>query len=389
MPMTRSFLRAASMVVALAGALGCAGCVRLLQPQYYSQFTRRATLQGDQYIGRELRTGLPEPLFLRWFTRTPAWSDTLRPYILGSASDGAATTYRIGSGHRTISRVRFENGALVEWTYWLSHEESLVAYVSEEHAVTDPLPPDALARLDDLDPLSEPLDPEFHLDASRPCRIRPGDAVMALEDFVLTGAREKQDKPGDWLMSVTWARKEHPPTVGTVPAGTRLVVRHRPPVWRLHTGGSLFDPARGKVYRFWGWEGLCPAGQGVPIGTIGRLARDMVVVLEVGPRHKAGPTGYVPAFERVPIWLERIARLPAGTPVRVRDWSPCTGMRATIEPADGVDRALPGPIRVPVAPVGLFLPPPPSARPGGERPPAAQQVPDREDDRSGEQADRS
>ena len=109
-------------LLVLASSLSTA-CVHLVQPQSYYLSTRRVRVQRDEYLGKDLVHGLPEAVFLRWYTRAPEWRDPTRPYILDIDHEGETTVYQLGSGGRTVARAYFEKGQLAELGQWISAEQ--------------------------------------------------------------------------------------------------------------------------------------------------------------------------------------------------------------------------------------------------------------------------
>src|SRR5439155_7039836 len=120
------------LLTALLVAAGLPPCVaacaaHLLQPQTYYVATARVDQQRQEYLGKELMTGLPEAIFRRWYTRTPAWTDALRPYILDQESRDGRTVYRVGSDGRSIAEVAFHDAALEGVSGWILTQESIVS----------------------------------------------------------------------------------------------------------------------------------------------------------------------------------------------------------------------------------------------------------------------
>jgi len=326
----------------------------LLQPQTYYLATARVDQQRQEYLAKELLTGLPEAIFLRWYTRTPAWSDDLRPCILDQESRDGRTVYRVGSDGRSIAEVAFRNATLEGVGEWLLSQESIVSgwrYVT--------LKPRSvfradLDRLETLDPASEPLHPEDRPVRGEVCGFEKGSVYETLAPLAIwcRGADGERSLTGSRGLGPQGAR-----ALGTLPAGTRLVVRH----WGALSGRLAAESPGGAgaddyvVETFRADLSLCPEGSCAAVGSEARVARDLVVIEEERDG-RLQRLAVVPAQSRIPVWAKRAGTLEAGQTVRVRSWDPCALMAAEIEIPDAARRGFPsGPIKVPLAPPGIFV----------------------------------
>ena len=300
-------------------------------------------------------TGLPEAIFRRWYTRTPAWTDALRPYILDQESRDGRTVYRVGSAGRSIAEVAFRDAALEGVGEWILTQESIVSGWRYVTLKPRSLPRADLDRLETLDPASEPLHPEDRPVRGDVCAFAKGSVYETLAPLAIWS------RGGEGERSLTGSRGLGPQgarALGSLPAGTRLVVRHWGPLsGRLASEGA--GGAGGDDYiveTFRADLSLCPEGSCASVGSEARVARDLMVIEE----ERDGSTqrlAVAPGQSRVPVWARRAGTLKAGETVRVRSWDPCASMAAEIEIPGAARRGLPsGAIKVPLAPPGSFLP---------------------------------
>ncbi|HEU4401429.1 MAG TPA: hypothetical protein VFT43_04935 [Candidatus Polarisedimenticolia bacterium] len=339
-------LPAALLILLLTGA----SCVHLLQPQTYYLATARVARQRDEYLAKELMTGMPEALFKRWYTRGENWSDDLRPYILDQESRDGRTVYRLGSEGRAVADAYFRDGALEEVGEWILLQESVVSawrYTSLKPRV---MAKEDLARLETLDPASEPLRPEEIPERREVCRFESGGEVEAV--VPLRVARPGRGSVPRLEIPIG-PRRQSATGEDALTAGARLAVRH----WGL-LSGRLAVPGGGQEYQVdvdSVGRVLCPAGECAAVGTTAILARDLLVAEEEipgGSEAIAVPSGQ----SRIPVWMKRLGTLSAGSEVRVAEWSPCGQMAGRVEIAGAAAKGLPASVRVPLAPPGLFKP---------------------------------
>ncbi len=338
------------VVAAAACLLTSAACfLHLVQPQTYYLATRRVELQRKEYLDKELLAGLPEPFFVRWYTRDATWCDPLRPYILDRGTSEERTIYKVGTGRRSIADVFFREGRLLEIGEWeLVQEGILSAWFYRRTAPPRSATDEVLARLRNLNPAAEPLRPEEARDALEGCRFDRGSRVDTMQPLGVV-------REGDGPLRLTTGPR--PPEVdgsiaGGLPAGTRLKVRR----WGPLTDGILVNEVTGQEYRVRASSmagAFCPTGRCAPVGEVGVATLDlMVATFREGDRSAA--VAIAPGLVRLPVWMERQGILRAGCRVRIRSWSPCGHRQAEVEILDAED--LPAVVKVPVAPPGLFEP---------------------------------
>lgn len=342
--------QAAGLVVLAALING--SCIHFLQPQTYYLSTQRADLQFQQYVRRELLAGLPEPLFLRWYTRSDEWRDGNRPYILGHRDEDGLSEYRVGTGGRTITRVYFRDGRLHEVAFWDLIQGGPFSYWAESrrpprHAVDERM----LEGLEGLDPHAEPyLGPP---DEGGRWDVPSGSLV---ENVGPIGVEKGRGPMGTDL----FAAARHPSPDAILPPGTRFQVGR----W-IYSSGRLTGPDGSKYRVHPGLAGLdlCPPGACPLPGEAAVITHDLLVVetdplvAELFPTPRAPLTGLVTAWGRAPISARRVGVLGAGSRVRILEWSPCASRTArvgVIDDAPGglVDRV----VWIATAPRSLFKP---------------------------------
>src|SRR5881397_2924869 len=151
-------LKASAAAVWLLSNAAC--FLHVVQPQTYYLATRHVEQQRREYLDKELLAGLPEPLFLRWYTRDVSWGDSLRPYILKRGTSAGRTVYKVGTGGRGIADVYFGNGRLEEVGKWgLVQEGVLSAWFYRKTTPPQAATNEILERLWRLNPAAEPLRP--------------------------------------------------------------------------------------------------------------------------------------------------------------------------------------------------------------------------------------
>jgi hypothetical protein len=331
----------------LAGA--SLGCVHLLQPQTYYLDTARVRLQREEYVDKELVAGLPEDLFLAWYTRSDSWSDTHRPYILESDEEDGARVYALGTGGRIIARAFFRDGLLAEIGAWGFDDTGLFFH----HWAYGQVRPrrsfgEIGAWLADLDPPAEVLAPDRA--AGRTCDFAPGDEVENVGPLrVIRGPGRRRVLEG---ADAPIGTGRHDAVV--LPAGTVFRVE-RWNVFRTRLRGP--DGTRYAIDGVTRGRRLCPAGDCARVGEEGILTREVRLVEWQGQSHGRPVVGVVPGETRIPVWARRLGTLPPGTRVRVVSWDPCGSRQAIVEVADRPDPSpgRPG-IFVKIAPEGLFRP---------------------------------
>ncbi len=340
------------LAIALAiGAVTGAGCA-YVQPQTYYLSTARVRHQQDDYLWNDVVTGMPEELFVHWYTREDSWDDDLRPHILGKDGEEGRIVYRVGSGHRTVMKVYFRDGRLEEVGQWVLTEEGPVYYWSFMHKPPTPPATEAiLARLAEREPLSEPLRLE-EIEAVRgTCAFEPGESVQTAEPLIITERRGER-----WLDGV----KRGASTEGKdiLPVGSPFKVKK----WGVtratlvDENGTLsrIDPDRK--------DGVCH-GVCVREGEDVRLTRDLLIAA-ADEDSRRSPEATVRGLGRLPAFWRR-RTLPAGTIVRLVSWNECAGLDRISSAVILVPGETRGdrPLRflIDTVPPGLFLP---AAAPG-------------------------
>jgi hypothetical protein len=342
-PPFRALGRAAAAGVLLSNL----ACFHLIQPQTYYLATRRVAQQRQEYLDKELMAGLPEPLFLRWYSRDASWGDDLRPYILEKGTSKGRTVYKVGTGGRVIADVYFRSGRLEEIGEWdLEQEGPLSAWfyrkTTPRRTATEPV----VARLWVRDPSVEPYRPEEASDAREACPSGRGTVVETMQPLEIV--REAKGPPH--LTGPRGSPEGRTAPESILPAGKTLKVRRG----NLLATGLLLDVETGQEYRVFSMAGsFCPAGRCAQVGEVAVVTRRLeVATLTEGDRVEA--QAVVPGLPRLPVWMERLGVLEAGRRVRIRSWSPCGHRQAEVEILEpGV---LPAVVKVPVAPPGLFAP---------------------------------
>jgi len=367
-------MRRVANAAALGACLAFAGCAHLAQPQTWSSDPRTLELQQSEYLGKELVRGLPEETFRRWYTRTPVWTDPLRPSIQETRAEDGTIVYEVGTDAGSAGDVNFRDGALDHWSRWRLMQKSVVSAWMKETVQPRAVDAAALARIAALDPASEPLRIDERPDPSDVCDYGTGDTVETLAPLLYD--RRRGNRLDRWYPPVR--AEDRGGRFSTLPAGARLRVERWDPVHGRRLRGDdgtcyIVDSPLGLDALH---DVLCPRGACVPPGVEAATTRDLVIA--IGADADEPSLAILEGLTRIPVWMTRGGTLPAGSRVTVRGWSACGGMKATIaltSPGPG----MPPVLSVPIAPPGLFVPAasappapvPPDAAPPGAAPPAA------------------
>lgn len=361
-------MRRSSIAAAMTISLSLAGCAHLLQPQTWSSDPKTLELQQREYLMKELVRGLPEETFRRWYTRTPSWTDPLRPSIQETRAEEGITVYEVGTDAGSAGDVMFRDGVLDSWSRWRLMQESVVSAWLKENVQPHVVDPALMARIVALDPTSEPLRIDERPDPSDVCDYGAGDSVETLVPLLFD--RQHGNRLETWFPPAR--AEDRGGRFSTLPAGARLVVERWDPLHGRRLRGD--DGTHYIVDSPLGLGGmhdvLCPMGACVPPGVEGATTRDLVIA--IGADEQEPSLAIIDGLTRIPVWMTRGGTLPAGSRVTVRAWSACGAMKATIaltSPAPGVPRLL----SVPIAPPGLFIPAsaaPPAPVPPTPAPPA-------------------
>jgi len=339
------------MAAALAASLTLAGCAHLAQPQTWTSDPGTLALQQSEYLGKELVRGLPEETFRRWYTRTPEWTDPLRPSIQETRDEDGATIYEVGTDAGSAGDVIFRGGALDHWSCWRLMQESVLSAWMKETMQPRAVDAADLVRIAALDPVSEPLRIDERPDPSDVCDFGTGDMVETLAPLLYD--RQHGNRLGPWYPQA--AAEDRGGRFSTLPAGARLRVER----WdSLH--GRRLRGDDGTYYIVDSPLGLdalrdvlCPLGACVPPGVEAATTRNMAIA--IGADADEPSLAILEGLTRIPVWMTRGGILPAGSRVTVRRWNACGGMKAEImltSPGPG----LPPLLSVPIAPPGLFVP---------------------------------
>ena len=325
-------------------------CIHLVQPQTYRSGQPVERMQED-YLINELVLGLPEETFKRWYTRDDSWVDPHRPYILKvTRKDDEATVYSLGQGTRTAGEVVFKDGALDHWEYWHLLQESVASLWVKKTPVPRSVDAGTLARIAGLDLQYEPL----RLDeiAKRPCDTDSGDVVETVTPLMFDrrhGNRIDITRPGP-----SSAADEG--RFGILPVGTRLTALKWNPIEGQRVRGD--DGTEYRLEYVMGLSDLgpaiCPPGQCIPNGKVATLARDLVVAVREGSEPPA--LAVDETISRVPVWMDRVGTLKAGSQVKITRWPACEQKAILIERIGRDEAGLPRALTVPAAPPGLFVP---------------------------------
>jgi hypothetical protein len=342
------------MVAVLLLSVATSACAHLVQPQTWTSDAKTLELQQSEYLAKELVRGLPEAVFTRWYGPESARRDPLRPAIQTRETEGEFTVYELASGAGVAGRVSFKAAALDHWSRMRLVQEAVVSSWIKEDVTPRQVSDAALARIIDLDPVSEPLRPEARPDPADLCPLDSGTTVDTLVPLLFD--HDHGNRLIRWFPPSRLEEKGGP--VSVLPAGTPLTIR----AWDVVHGRRLAG-RDGTLYLVDAPLGLktfadvvCPTGQCAPSGALGVVAQDLAI-------WSSGTAGdpslaLLPGTTRVPVWMERIGTLRAGDKVRVRKWNACSGMTAEVEPEEGSAAGTTAGIQVPVAPPGLFRPVP-------------------------------
>jgi len=340
-----------AMAAALAAALTLAGCAHLAQRPSWASDPRTLELQQSEYLAKELVSGLTEDTFRLWYTRTPLWTDPLRPSIQETRTEDGDMVYEVGTAAGSAGEVTFRDGTLDHWSRWRLMQESVASAWLKQNVPPHPVDAVTLARIAGLDPVSEPLRIDERPEPSEVCNYGTGDTVETLAPLLYD--RQHGNRLDRWYPPAR--AEDRGGRFSTLPAGTHLRVER----WGSEHGRRLRgdDGTNYVVDSPLGLDALhdvlCPAGACVPPGVEAATTRDLVIA--IGTDDDGPSLAVLDGLTRIPVWMKRGGTLPAGSRVMVRGWSACIAMTAEIalaSPAPGLPRVL----SVPIAPPGLFVP---------------------------------